>query len=247
MRLLHPSVSSRVAITAMLTLPLALAACGRTDANNETSASQADPAARAALEGPIMVDPDLTEQSNRNSVTTGSRPATGGVPLSRQSAVAEAAQADAIKAVGGKLMSAPAAKPMECDDCDSDVPVTLGARAAQQTGKCDAKLAYGAGWAERMPKAFPIYPRATLREAAGVSSSICNVRVVNFRTGATMKSVLDYYYTRARRAGYDGEHTVKGKEHYLGGTRPSDGAAYVVIVNETGGLRDVDIVASHGR
>lgn len=247
MRLRHRSVSSSLALAAIMALPLALAACGRTDAGNENSVADADPAARAALEDPIMVDPDLTGQSNRNAVTTGSKPASGGVPLSRQKAVADAAQTDALKAVGGKLMSAPAAKSMECEDCDANAPVTLGARAAQQGGKCDAKLTYGAEWSTRMPKAFPVYPRATLREAAGVSSGVCNVRVVNFRTGASRKAVLDYYYTRARRAGYTGEHTVKGDEHYLGGTRAKDDAAYVVIINETGGLRDVDIVASHGR
>ncbi len=247
MRLLDRSVSSGVAIATILAVPLVLASCGRTDTGNESSANQADPAARSALEDPIMVDPDLTGQSNRNTVTTGSKPATGGVPLSRQKAVADAAQTDALKAVGGKLMSAPAAKPMDAANNDVEAPLTLGARAAQQGGKCNADISYGAEWATRMPKAFPIYPRATLREAAGVSTDICNVRVVNFRTGASLKAVLEYYYTRARRAGYDGEHTVKGKEHYLGGTRPSDDAAYVVIVNETGGLRDVDIIASHGR
>lgn len=247
MRRSDRSVSSALAISAMLALPLALASCGRTASDSDATDNQSDPAARAALEDPIMVDPDLTEQSNRNAVTTGSKPATGGVPLSRQAAIADAAQADAVKAVGGKLMSAPAATTMECDSCDVNEPVTLGARAAQQNGKCDAKLSYGADWADRMPAAFPVYPRATLREAAGVTSGECNVRVINFRTGASLKSVLDYYYTRAKRAGYDGEHTVKGQEHYLGGTRASDGAAYVVIVNQTGGLRDVDIVASNGR
>ncbi len=247
MRRSNRSVSTALAMSAMLALPLALASCGRTASDSDAAGNQSDPAARAALEDPIMVDPDLTEQSNRNAVTTGSKPATGGVPLSRQSAVADAAQADALKAVGGKMLNTPAATTMECENCDIDEPVTLGARAAQQNGKCDAKLNYGAGWADRMPKAFPVYPRATLREAAGVSSGPCNVRVINFRTGASLKSVLDYYYTRAKRAGYDGEHTVKGQEHYLGGTRARDDAAYVVIVNEVGGLRDVDIVASHGR
>mgnify|MGYP005990101161 CR=1 FL=1 len=247
MRRTDRSVSSALAISAMLALPLALASCGRTASDSEATDNQSNPAARAALEDPIMVDPDLTEQSNRNAVTTGSKPATGGVPLSRQKAIAEAAQSDALKAVGGKMMSAPAAKPM--DDASNNVaaPLTLGARAAQQGGKCNADISYGGEWAARMPKTFPIFPRATLREAAGVSTDVCNVRVVNFRTGASLKAVLDYYYTRARRAGYDGEHTVKGAEHYLGGTRASDGAAYVVIVNETGGLRDVDIIASHGR
>ncbi len=247
MRRFNRSVSSALAIATILALPLALAGCGRTASGSEATDNQSDPAARVALEGPIMIDPDLTEQSNRNAVTTGSKPATGGVPLSRQSAVADVAQADALKAVGGRMLSAPAAKTMECDNCDIDEPVTLGTRAAQQNGQCDAKLSYGADWAERMPAAFPVYPRATLREAAGVSSGACNVRVINFRTGASLKSVLDYYYTRAKRAGYDGEHTVKGEDHYLGGTRAGDGAAYVVIVNETGGLRDVDIVASNGR
>jgi hypothetical protein len=247
MRRFNRSAPSAVALATILAFPLALAACGRTAGAGEQTGNQSDSAARAALEDSIMVDPDLTQQSNRNAVTTGSKPASGGVPLSRQSAVAGLAQADALEAVGGKLIGAPAAKTMECDDCDVEQPITLGALAAQQNGKCDARLSYGADWADRMPAAFPVYPRATLREAAGVTSGECDVRVINFRTGARLQSVLDYYYTRARKAGYDGEHTVKGADHYLGGTRARDGAAYVVIVTETGGLRDVDIVASNGR
>lgn len=249
MRLVRPAARSGLLAAALITAPLALAACNRADDSAANAANESDPAARAALEDPIMVDPDLADQSNRDAATTGSNPATGGIPLSRQKAVAKAAQADAAKAAGGRLMRVPAGTPMaECKDCDANEPVTLGARAANQSGgKCDADLSYGAQWADRMPDAFGVYPRAALREAAGVSNGECNVRIVNFRTGAPLQSVLDYYYTRARRAGYDGEHTVRGGEHYLGGTRSSDGAAYVVIVNEADGLRDVDIVASNGR
>ncbi|NCP11066.1 MAG: hypothetical protein GW859_03755 [Sphingomonadales bacterium] len=248
MRRLTGSSSSSLALAAIVVLPIALSACNRTDETSDAG-NQADPAARAALEDPIMVDPDLEGQSNRNAATTGSAPASGGVPLSRQKAVAEQAQKDATKAAGGKLMSAPAATAMadgECETCNADEPATLGAIAASNGGKCDATLSYGADWANRMPPAFAVYPRATLREAAGVTSSQCNVRIVNFQTGAPLSAVIDYYYTRARRAGYNAEHTAKGKEHYLGGTRKSDGAAYVVIVNDSDGLRDVDIVASNG-
>ncbi|HRE36087.1 MAG TPA: hypothetical protein PK217_13555, partial [Sphingopyxis terrae] len=67
----------------------------------------------------------------------------------------------------GKLLTAPKARPFEegCNgDCAAKRPVTIGALARdQQKGSCDAKLTYGNQWADRLPPAFKLYPRATLR------------------------------------------------------------------------------------
>ncbi len=149
----------------------------------------------------------------------------------------------------GKLLAAPKALALEencAGDCAAKRPVTIGALAREQTkGSCDAKLTYSNSWADRMPAAFPVYPRATLREAAGVDGGKCNIRVVNFQTAASIQGVLDYYHTMAVRAGYTSDHRVNGNEHMLGGTKGE--LAYVVMLRRDGGMTDVDIVASGGR
>jgi hypothetical protein len=209
--------------------------------------TSADPAIKGSLEDKIMVDPKLTGQANRNAVGPGNKPVDGGVPGvagGKAEAVAEAAAA--VKA--GKLLAAPKAQPFEenCDNCEAKRPVTLGALAREQSkGSCDAKLTYGNGWADRLPAAFQVYPRATLREAAGIDGGKCNLRVVNFQTAASMQGVLDYYHTMAVRAGYTSDHRVRGNEHVLGGTKGD--LAYVLFVRRDGGMTDVDLVASGGR
>src|SRR3546814_9599569 len=102
-----------------------------------------------------------------------------------------------------------------CNGCEAEArPVTIGALARdQQKGGCDAKLTYSNAWADRLPAAFKVYPRATLREAAGIAGGKCNIRVVNFQTAASMQAVLDYYHTMAIRAGYTSDHRGNGNEN----------------------------------
>ncbi|APW73226.1 MULTISPECIES: hypothetical protein [Sphingopyxis] len=209
--------------------------------------TNADPTVKGALEDKIMVDPKLTGQANRNAVGPGNRPVDGGVPgIGAGKAATAAEAAAAMKA--GKLLAAPKALPFEanCDGCEAKRPVTIGALAREQAkGSCDAKLTYGNQWADRLPAAFPVYPRATLREAAGVAGGQCNIRVVNFQTAASLQGVLDYYHTMAIRAGYTSDHRINGNEHMLGGTRGD--LAYVVFARRDGGMTDVDLVASGGK
>ena len=224
------------------------------DRVDATGQAARDPAMRAALEDQIMVDPKLVAQSNRNAVTPGNAPIDGAVPAvvnSRAARDAEAAAAAALQA-GGGMMRAPApvaASEAGCTDCAANRPVTLGAKAEQQglakRGGCDARLTYGNEWARRMPAAFPLYPQAMVREAAGVDGGVCDIRVVNFQTAASLQSVVDYYYTLARRAGYPAEHRLVDGEHQLGGVRGEQ--AFVVMARRDGALTDVDIVASGGR
>lgn len=207
-----------------------------------------DPTVKSALEDKIMVDPKLTGQANQNAVGPGNKPVDGGVPGVAAGKAATAAEAAAAQAAG-KLLAAPKALPFEegCNgDCAAKRPVTIGALAREQSkGSCDAKLTYGNAWADRLPAAFKIYPRATLREAAGVAGGKCNVRVVNFQTAASIQGVLDYYHTMAIRAGYTSDHRLRGNEHMLGGTKGD--LAYVLFVRRDGGMTDVDLVASGGK
>lgn len=240
---------------ALLALPLALAACGdkdKADRNlsslDESLTNSSDPALRGALEGQIIVDPELAGQSNANAVRPGDRPVTGALP-----AAVTATQYDAP--VGGKLFRAPKAKEAPpCPACDAEKPVTLGALAREQgkrgggQGGCDAKLQYGMGWANRLPAEFPVYPKAKLMEAAGADSGSCGLRAASFLTDQPMQNVIDFYYTKALRSGFDAEHQLLNGEHVLGGTRSKgDGAYFITFAEQKGGGTAVDIVANNGR
>jgi hypothetical protein len=240
-----------------ITLPLTLAGCSRGDAEKAKLAEQddnltSDPKAKAALNDPIMIDPEMVGSANKTAATPASTAIDGSVPATG-TARDTAAENDATAAAGNKMMRAPEATVVDmsnCKDCGTD-PVTLGERATQMgagSGKCDAKLSYSTGWANRMPAALPVYPRAALKEAAGVSGQKCNIRVVNFETRAGKQAVLDFYYTMARRNGYSADHEIRNGEHFLGGTRGNDDSAFVVILRETStGAVDVDLVANNGR
>jgi outer membrane murein-binding lipoprotein Lpp len=219
----------KLMLGAMVGASLMLAACGREPQDKSKLAGvdqELTGEQTAALKQEIIVDPKKAAPN---------------------AAVAEGA---AREALGGKILAAPAAKPMEeCTDCAAAAAAkapTLGELAADPTkGKCDARLTYGNDWAARLPAAFTVYPRALVREAAGVAGGMCNIRVVNFRTAASKQAVLNYYHTLATRAGYTSDHRVDGAEHMLGGTKGD--LAYVVMLRSEGGQTDVDLVASGGR
>lgn len=241
----------KLVISALLGSTLLLSACGREPAakaeldplNDELTS--ADPVVKGALEDKIIVDPKLADQSNRNAAGPGNQPVDGGVPAIRGSKATADAEAAGAQAAG-TLIAAPDALPMEgCTDCAASRPVTLGTLARQSGGgACDAKVTYGNEWAARLPAAFRVYPRALIREAAGVATGKCNVRVVNFQTAASKQAVLNYYHTMARRAGYSSEHRSDGSEHMLGGTKGNQ--AFVIMLRTDGGMTDVDLVASGG-
>jgi hypothetical protein len=231
---------------------LALVACQNANdeaAQNEDAAllaDAADPAMKGALEDQILVDPDLVDKSNRNAVlgegSDGSVPSAGA--SKGQLAAVEKAAATAIGPRG--LMKAPEPKQVAAEDCkDCNQGSTLGAKAAQQTGVCQGKLDYAMGWASRMPADFAVYPRANVKEAAGVDKGQCNIRVVNFTTPAALKSVVNFYFTKARRGGYSAEYQLRGADHVLGGTKGE--AAYVLFLKPmANGGTEVDIVANGG-
>jgi hypothetical protein len=229
-----------------------LASCGKGDKEANLAALDAqltnnavDPALKGALGDQIVVDPNLTGQSNRNAVRPADKPANGALPV--LTGDAKKAAAEAQRLAGGKLLSTPApvaGKPMD--------RATLGALAREQgyrTGvDCKAKLAYGTQWATRMPEPFGMYPGAQLMEAAGAQANGCTLRAASFVTSVPKQGVLNYYYTQARRAGYDGEHQLLEGDHVLGGTRANDKAAYLVMVRDApGGKTSVDILADGGR
>ena len=257
MRAFH-RITLPLLISVALALPLV--ACGKSktdeaaiaELDNKLTGKGSDPAMNGALNDRILVDPDLTGNANANAVKAASRPLSGAIPADR--GYDNDASIEALDSA--KLMRAP--KPAvvgkeECTNCGANRGVTLGALAAEQgvtsgKGTCDAKLQYGAGWANRMPAEFPVYPKGRVKEAAGVDGGICDIRVATFTSSAKMQDVVDYYYTRARRSGFSAEYQIRAGEHVLGGTRDNDGGAYfITFAPHSGGGTSVDIVANNGR
>jgi predicted small secreted protein len=253
---------STLTILSASLLSLAVAACGTgEDASKDVNALDAklsgkgsDPAMNAALEDKILVDPALADSSNSNMVKAPDAPLDGSVP---PDSGYEGSTASAQELDNAKLMRAP--KPTvvkgegNCRDCSANGPQTLEALAAEQgvkrgKGTCEAKLQYGTVWSARMPTEFPVYPKGRVQEAGGVDGGICDIRVASFTTSASMQSVADYYYTRAKRSGFSADYEIRDGEHVLGGTRDNDGGAYVITLNPLpGGGTSVDIVANNGR
>ena len=246
------AISRQVGVMALI---LALGACGKGDTDGNLAAldaqltnNAADPALKSALGDDIVVDPRLVGQSNRNALRSPDRPADGAVPV--LSGDAGKAQAEAIRVAGGKLLSAPTASTGDM----KNIPLTLGALGRDQAqmagGKpgCAKKLVYGMQWASRMPEPFTLYPGAQLTEAAGAEKDGCTLRAASFVTPVPKQGVIDYYYTQARRAGFDAEHRIVEGDNVLGGVRKADGSAYFILFTDApGGKTGVDIIADHGR
>ncbi|WP_176595293.1 MULTISPECIES: hypothetical protein [Sphingobium] len=216
---------------------LPLAGCGKKDDDLNALDAQLTNNAVDALAGQIVVDPRLAGQSQR----------TAKLPV--LSGVAAKALADSVKLAGGSLLATPA--PAQDDAKES--PSMLAAVASEQkkpggNAFCREQLIYGAQWASRLPEPFTVYPGAQLVEAAGAEKDGCTLRAATFVTPVPRQSVMDFYYTQARRAGFDAEHKLTGGDHILGGSRKDDGSAFLLLFTQApGGKTSVDVLADNGR
>ncbi|WP_448661891.1 hypothetical protein ACG3SL_14560 [Sphingomonas sp. CJ20] len=231
-------------------LPLALAGCRADDgqaANDAAAVNILDPQLAGALQDQIMVDPQLGQQANSDAIRPANQPYSGAVPND-----AVAANTDKFDTTGLMKTPAPTVAGKDCAQCAAArESVTLGGLAQRQKGgntsQCAASLTYSASWAQRLPADLPLFPQARVTEAAGTEAGKCALRVVSFSSPQPMQTMLDWYYTRAVKAGYTAEHQIDGKEHILGGTRARDDGAYVLfLTNRPDGGTDIDMVVNHG-
>jgi hypothetical protein len=238
-----------------LLLPLSLAACQSeppaadiNDLDAELAAgiddNAADPLLARAVNDPIMTDPQLSQQSNADAVRPPPQPYSAPLPATTIARMPEPG--------AEPLMSAPAPA-ASCPQCKvADQSLTLGALAEAQrdrrTKGCASALSYSATWASRLPADLPLHPNARVIEAAGSTGRGCALRVVSFVVQQPVGRMVDWYYTRASRAGYSAEHQADATQHVLGGTRARDGGAYVVFLESRGeGTTAIDLVANNGR
>ncbi|HYN46721.1 MAG TPA: hypothetical protein VES64_08525 [Allosphingosinicella sp.] len=218
----------RAALSRSLALAglLALAACGRGSDQNLTAidnallANGADPALTSALEDQIMVDPNLSQQSHRNTVRPPEAPVQAQYPADARPG--SAARVERTAAGGG-------------------------AAARPSASACGAAFEHGPQWAGRLPAAFPAYPGGRVTEAAGNNHGDCRMRVVTFTTTDPYNRVLEHYRSVAARAGYSAEHQVRGRDQVLGGVDGDGDGAFFLIVTPVRNGSEVALIVNHGR
>lgn len=226
---------------------LLLAGCGWFGSDADETAAEDDPATSEALGDQITIDSDLVGQNRADSaafVPSGE----GSVPTIEGGAQAiAAARADALSLVGGpgKMQKAPDPQQV-AGELPAGSTLTAAARAAAApggNGDCADRAQYTMQWAARLPVAFPVYPRGAVQEAAGTDASGCSLRVVNFVTPVPLAEVMDFYYSRARGAGFSAQRVLQGGDDVLGGVKGS--ASYVVYARRMpSGNTEVDLVTS---
>jgi hypothetical protein len=227
-------------LSAFLLVSALLSGCGEEPAVTEP---EDDPALSGALNEPIMVDPDLVGQNRANSAASlpshdDSLPTVDSGP----EAIA-AARAEALQLVGGPGWMKKAPEPREVSGpLPADAALTIAARAST---RCAARVETTAGWAARLPAPFPVYPRGAVQEAAGTDTGNCALRVVSFVTPAPLGEVMDFYFTRARTAGFSAQRLLHEGDDVLAGVKGA--ASYVIYARRLrSGNTEVDLVTSGG-
>ncbi len=232
--------SARCLLTGIIAAALVT---GCNQAENKAASVEQDPAMTGALDGQIMVDPELSGQNGAAVAAGGGAVALPPERVSPQ-AIAAAIQ-EATRLVGGTIESLPAPGAGNitslAEAAATSAQVAEAARAASVD--CTSKVQYSAEWASKLPKPLAVYPRGAVQESAGVNTGGCALNVVTFVTPVQPDDVLGYYYTAVRKAGYNANYRMDGSDHVLGGK--SGGKAYVIYARALdNGLTEVDLVDS---
>lgn len=227
--------------TLMPALCAALAACSSAPAPREPV--DRDPAMIAALEEPLMTDPDLSQANARNLAADPGGPVDGSLPaLGFAPGEAARAQAEARALAGGRLRL-PGMMPRPSPRLASAGAVTLAerARGLVDARDCADRLYYGFALAQALPAAFPIYPRAHLVEAARSEAGACALTAASFTSPVPPQALMAFYHARARAADYADAASVQGDAALLEGTKGS--ARFAVLLRNAGnGVTTVDLV-----
>ncbi len=224
---------------------LALAACQAADPAPDPNAER-DPAAAAALNDPIMVDPDLASQNRGNSALSGGGPAQGDLPdFVRTREEASIARTMAQSLLGSAL--APAPGPVSAIaksrlDGALTVPALITAAGIASTA-CADRLSFTMAWAGKLPAGLPIYPRGHAVMAAGSDGAGCKVRGVRFVTPVSVSDATDFYYASARAARLPALHRREGSDEVVAGVQGN--AGYAVYIRDRGdGLTEIDLLTA---
>jgi len=195
----------RSALAVVMLVP-ALAGCGQTAPG---AAPPRDPVVVAALNDPVMIDPDLVGQTQPGSVFILAGPPSAPIPLiDRSDDELAAARAAAARLLGEDSGAAP---PPGTGLVTAPGP-SLATTAARTLGElglakgCAGGLRQSASWAASLPDGLPIYPRGHVQDAAGNDGSGCHLRVVRYLTPVPLSDVANFYWNRAGEAGLAPRH-----------------------------------------
>lgn len=228
-----------------LLLVSSLGACAKANQEADRNAER-DPAAAAALNDPIMADPDLASQNRGNSALTGGGPANGDLPaFNRSPEEADAARTAAEAALGGPIAAAPAAsetvKASRIAGMLTAQAITAAAKVAPPG--CADKTEYTLVWAARLPAGLEIYPRGHAVMAGGTDAAGCKLRVVRFVTPVSVADVVNFYFASAAKAKLPAVHRREGDDEVVTGQRGSSGYA-VFARQRADGLTEVDLITA---
>lgn len=224
---------------------LALAAC---EAGDDAAAigAERDPVVAAAVNEPLMADPDLAGQNQGGAALTGGGPASAEIPpFKRSKDEIDAARAAAQQVLGKSIPGAPEPEEsMGTSRLDKAVSAPAIARAlGVGSAACAERMDYSAIWAARLAAPFEVYPRGHVGQSAGTDQGGCRLRVVSFVTPVAAEDVAAFYAARAKAGGYALRRTREGADDVLQGTRGA--TAYAVAVRPRDDkLSEVTIVTS---
>jgi len=221
-------------------LPLVLlAACSGDDKSDDRNA-QRDPVAAAALDDPLMTDPDLTGQNRGNAALDGGLP-DGALPdFKRNPEEVTAAKAEAERLLGKPIPAAPEpAKSAKASRLAEAVTLQALVGAVGLGGDCASKMDYSFAWAARLPTALPIYPRGHALAAGGSDQAGCKLRAVRYVTPVGPGDVIAFYLTSAGAAKLAAERSREGDDEVV------SGKGYALFARKRGdGLTEVDLITS---
>jgi hypothetical protein len=211
---------------------VALSACGARAERAEPS-RVLNPAVAAAIDAPLLTDPDLVSLDRRLAVLSDPGPLDGSLPPDDYApATVAAARAEAAALVGGTAPG-PLATGAPGPACArQSLPERAGVLGADCRGEPDF------AWALGLPGDVPVYPKAHLQEAIGGQS--CALRATTFSAPVPPAEVLAFYRSVAPRAGF--ALAARGRAALVG-RRARDGARLAVIVRPADVGSSFDLIA----
>lgn len=235
----------RISGPSVFPIVLLLAACSSSKPAPDPNAER-DGAAAAALNDPIMVDPDLSAQNRGNSALSGGGPPQGDLPdFNRTPEEADAARAAVQAQLGAALQAAPAAGSSAAKSRLAGA-LTMPAVAAASgiaSKACAEGMGFTFGWAAQLPAGLQIYPRGHTLVAAGNDTNGCKVRAVRFVTPVAVNDAVDFYFASAKAAKLAPERRREGNDEVVAGkSGKASSAAY--IRQRADGLTEVDLISS---